>query len=141
MDAREFYTALAGGIKNLLLMERLEFLAKEEEKHEDFLRRLFAQKFKEEPVVPVETPVPSSRYVPGEKTPISDLLAGAMDAERAAEEFYRDMSNLLLGEEKALLEYLALMERGHFHILEAERELALHFEDYEAVNPLFHMGA
>ncbi|MGB9589797.1 MAG: hypothetical protein ACPL68_02830 [Candidatus Hydrothermia bacterium] len=49
--------------------------------------------------------------------------------------------DILLGEEKALLEYLALMERSHFYILEAEREMALHFEDYDAVNPMFHMGA
>jgi len=141
MDARSFYTALAGGIKNLLLKERLLFLASEEEKHEGFLRGLYRNRFGEEPAVPETTPVPSPRYVPGEKTLISDLLAGAMEAEKAAEEFYLNLSNLLSGEEKALLEYLALMERGHYYILEAEREMALHFEEYEAVNPLFHIGA
>jgi rubrerythrin len=140
IDAREFYTGLAGRVKNLLLKERLVFLASEEEKHESFLMGFYRDKFREEPVVPETSPVPSPRYVPGEKTPISDLLAEAMEAEQAAEEFYRDMSNLLLDEEKALLGYLALMERGHFHILEAEREMALHFEDYDAVNPMFHMG-
>jgi rubrerythrin len=140
-DANGFYASLAGGVKNLLLKERLLFLAGEEEKHEGFLTRLYRDKFGEEPIVPETTPVPSPKYVPGEKTPISELLAGAMEAERAAEEFYLNLSNLLAGEEKALLEYLALMERGHFHILEAEREIALHFEDYEAVNPFFHIGA
>ncbi len=141
IGAREFYEGLANAVKNLLLKERLVFLAGEEEKHERFLVGFYRDKFGQEPVVPETSPVPSPRYVPGEKTPISELLAEAMEAEQAAEEFYRDMSNLLAGEEKALLEYLALMERAHFHILEAERDIALHFEDYEAVNPFFHMGA
>lgn len=140
-EAREFYASLAGGIRNLLLAERLVFLASEESKHEDFLRRLFVQKFKEEPFIPDKTPVPSPRYVPGEKTPISDLLKGAMDAERASEEFYLNLAKSLSGEESILLEYLAMMERSHFHILEAEREIAMRFEDYEVVNPLFHIGA
>jgi len=141
IEAREFYKGLSASVKNLLLRERLEFLSAEEAKHEDFLRRLFAQKFGEEPVVPDETPIPSPRYVPGEKTPISDLLAEAMEAERAAEDFYRKLARSFPGPEAALMEYLALMERGHFHILEAERDMALHFEDYETVNPLFHIGA
>lgn len=141
IEAREFYRGLSDSVKNLLLRERLDFLSAEEAKHEDFLRRLFAQKFGGEPPVPDKTPVPSPRYVPAEKTPISELLAQAMDAERAAEDFYRKMARSFPGPEAGLIEYLALMERGHFHILEAERELALHFEDYETVNPLFHIGA
>ncbi len=141
IEACEFYDGLAKAVKNLLLRERLEFLSVEESKHEDFLRRLFTQKFGENPVVPDETPVPSPRYVPGEKTPISELLSGAMEAERAAEEFYMRLARSFSSPDAALLEYLALMERGHFHILEAEREIALHFEDYETINPFFHIGA
>jgi len=141
IDSGEFYSAVANAVKNLLLVERMKFLANEEHKHEDFLRALYKKTFKEEPLVPDTTPVPTPKFVPGEKTRFSDLFTEAMQAEWDTSRFYLDLSKHFSGEEAKLLQYLSMMEMGHYQILETEREMALQFEDYENVNPLFHIGA
>ncbi len=142
IEAQEYYGALERRVKNPLLKERFQFLRREEEKHEAFLRRAFGFQFPgQEPQLPEKSAVPGPKVSVEPGKPVSQLLEEAMDAESAASEFYARWAEKAEDAKlKGLLEYLSIMERSHYAILEAERELAARFEDYENYDPGFHLG-
>ena len=142
IEAQEYYGALAERVASPLLRERFEFLKGEEEKHERFLRQAFASKFPgQEPQLPEKSAVPGPKVEVAPGKPISELLEEAMDAEAAASAFYAEAAARAQDHRtRLLLEYLSAMERGHYALLEAERELAAKFEDYETFDPGFHLG-
>ena len=45
IDSRKLYSDLAGKVRNAMLKDRFEFLAGEERKHEDLLRKMFGDLF------------------------------------------------------------------------------------------------
>ena len=141
IDAAVFYNSVADAVRNLLLKERMRFLAQEEKKHEAFLRRIYEHRFPgEEIIVPETTPVPSPSFEPSENTQFSQLFSEAMEAEKAAHDFYMQLASRFSGEHAQILKYLAMMEMGHYQILETEREMALNVESYENYDPGIHMG-
>ncbi len=142
IEAQEHYGALAERVRNPLLKERLLFLKTEEERHERFLRDAFEAKYPgEEPNLPGKSAVPGPAVEVRPGKPLTEILEEAIEAEIAASEFYASWAEKAQDERvKRLLEYLSAMERSHRAILEAERELAAKFEDYEAYDPGFHLG-
>lgn len=144
MDSKAFYEGLAGRVRNFLLKDRLNFLAGEEEKHRIYFYNLLKEKFPGEEIVPPPfTPVPLPRLeLPGEEVPLSEVLWQAMQAEKAAEDFYTQLAEQFAPEsgERKMLIYIAAMERGHYRLLDQEREIALRFEEADFTWPMTHLG-
>ncbi len=143
IESKEVYLQLKDRVKNFVLKDKFDFLAKEEEKHRVFFEKLFLQNFSDKDMVlPEKSPVPLPQIeISNESTPISKILEQAMKAELAASDFYKSMLSLFEDQLiKKTLEYIATVELSHYKILEAEKEYAEKFEDYEGDWPLFHVG-
>jgi rubrerythrin len=143
-EAKAIYTALAKGIDNAYMKDKMLFLASQEEKHRKGLIRLYKKETKKKDVkVPDETPVPlPSIKPPGKDTLVSEVIASAMNAEKMAEDFYTSFAHRFpTGSEQAyLLLYFASMEKGHYQLLENERTLMEKEEYYDNSFPMMHVG-
>lgn len=130
-------------MKNAFLKERLRFLTTEENKHREYIERLYREKIgKKEIILPEKTGVPLPDIdIGNENDPISFVLESAMNAEKAAKEFY-DALNERFDDARTrnMLKVLAKMEEGHYTILEQELENVRMFEEYDSVWPMMHVG-
>jgi rubrerythrin len=144
-ESRDVYKKLAAGVKNAFLKDRLKFLSEEEEKHRVFFEMLFKQRFQaKEIVLPEKTPVPLPKIkIEDESLPISEIFWRAMQAEMAAHDFYTILAEQFTDDPqvKKMLLYIATMEKGHYKLLEIEKENAEKFEDYDVEWPMMHIGA
>ncbi len=143
IDAREAYAAIARQVPNAFLKNRMLFLSDEEDKHRAFLEKVYGRNYPDKEIVlPEKTPVPLPEVKVEPGTPLTDIFQMAMDAEMAANEFYKEMAVLFPEDEQVSngLEYLAAMEMGHYRILELEREELARMEDYDAGWELMHVG-
>ena len=138
------YTTIAEKVKNDLLKDKLRFLAKEEQKHKDFIEQVYKAKFPKKTIhIPTTTPVPLPPLIfPDEDTPLSTLLKNAMNAEHAAHEFYQSLSKQFTKEEniRNTLSYFADMELQHYKILEIEKESMDRFEEADVYWDMVHAG-
>jgi rubrerythrin len=143
-ESREFYSKLAGRAKNFLLKDRLNFLAQEEEKHRSFFEMTFKERFPGKSIVlPKKNVVPLPELkIPDEKVPISIIFLSAMQAEKAAYDFYTGLSNRLAADKTIGREilYIAAMEMGHYRLLEIEKENAEKYEGFDIEWPMTHVG-
>ncbi|WP_048147816.1 ferritin family protein [Palaeococcus ferrophilus] len=142
IGAREFYESLAERIEVETLKDKIEWLAKEEGKHEALLRRVYASMFPgKEIVFPKEHIGPELKPVAKElhgAQDLIDLIRWAMKAEEIAAAFYEEIESMVETEDrKRLMRYLSDMERGHYYTLKAEYELLL---DWEMYSQMMHMG-
>ncbi len=156
VDAEQVYLKIGKSVKNFMLSDRFKFLAEEERKHAGFFRNYFQRKFPGEPEeLPGECPVPLPKVmIESETIPISDVIAMAMAAEKAACEFYSSLAERLPEEEergsmsdtqgrssvKGMLLYIASMEMGHYRLLEIEEQNAKENEQYEIIWNMTHLG-
>lgn len=143
IEARDIYAKLSERVKNPFLKPKLKFLSEEEERHRIFFEHFFKEKFPNKKIIiPEKTPVPlpEIKMEEGEKTPVSKVFWHAMQAEKAAYDFYKSMAQLFEKEPqvKNTLLYIAEMEMGHYKLFEIERENAIKFEDEEI--PMIHLG-
>ncbi len=145
VEAKEVYENLSKKITgNLLLSDRIRFLATEEEKHREYFEELYKDIFPEREIVLLEkspVPLPEIR-LEGGKVRVSQVIEAAMKAELAARDFYLSMVDLFEdnpGVQK-MLTYIAQMELGHYKLLETEKEIVEKFEDIEIEWPMTHMG-
>ncbi|WP_457754404.1 ferritin family protein [Thermococcus sp.] len=140
--AKEFYESLASNIEIKPLKEKINWLAGEERKHEELLRRIHSEMF---PGEEVRTP---KEHIGHELKPVAkklqdvkdiiDLIRWAMKAEEMAAQFYEELEKLVEGEEKKkLMRYLSDMEKSHYYTLRAEYELLL---DWEMYSQMMHIG-
>ena len=105
--------------------------------------------------VPQKTPVPLPDIdVDVERAPISEVLAQAIDAEAAAEDFYRSMADLFPPDEaesndpyeltsgriRKMLLYIASMEKGHHDLLAVEKDKIEEFESQDVWWDMVHVG-
>ncbi len=143
VDSKALYTDLAAQVKNGLLKDKLAYLAKEEEKHRAYLRKMFTTKFpKQRLTLPATTPVPLPMIpVADEDIPLSTIIGHAMKAEQAATAFYEAFSTKI-PEPKAqrMIRYFADMERGHYELLKVEQEAMERFEEADVYWPMVHVG-
>lgn len=132
IDANKIYSNLADQVANPLLKEKFTLLALEESKHKTILEKLFSRLLPGEEIqIPGktdETLLPSIQMSPSSS--LVDILHQAMEAEKAAENFYLSLSGRVQKPQKEILEYLAKVEKSHYHMLHSEYILAQEFEDY-----------
>jgi rubrerythrin len=143
VESNKVYTKIARAVKNALLKDKMLFLAKEEEKHRQYVESLYKKTFpQKKPVIPKTTPVPlPSLTIPDEETPLSSVLKTAMQAEQAAKEFYTYLSTQFQNASiRNTLTYFANMELQHYKILEIEKESMDRFEEADVYWPMVHAG-
>ncbi|WP_297468783.1 ferritin family protein [Thermococcus sp.] len=142
IGAREFYKSLTEKVEIQELKEKIGWLADEEKKHEELLRRIYGTMFPGKDVVfPKEHIGPELKPVARELhgvQDIIDLIRWAMKAEEIAAKFYAELENMVDTEDKKrLMRYLSDMEWGHYYNLKAEYELLL---DWEMYSQMMHVG-
>ena len=148
VDAASFYAGLQGRVKNILLGQKLKFLALEEKHHQTDLVQLLAQRYPGKP-----TDVPASSLMPpiGVSLPaaptVPELFEAALGAEKAAEAFYNDAAARVEDEAgRRVLAYLGRVERSHQAMISSEIDLIRKFpdyynvEDFHVAQDLFHIG-
>jgi rubrerythrin len=143
VDSKQLYSKMGKKTKNVLLKDKLEFLAKEEEKHRLFIEEIYLNHFPEEKLVlPKKSTVPLPEVEFSEDTPMSKLLLQAMDAEKAANSFYKSLADRFEKGTKIYntLLYFADMEMGHYKTLEMEKESMERFEEADVYWPMVHAG-
>lgn len=141
IDAASFYTRLQERVKNAVLLQKLKFLAMEEEHHRKMLDRLFGQKFPGQVRdVPESSLMPPISDALGADPSVLDLLLAALKAEEVSESFYLgSLENAADESSRSLLAYLGRVERSHQAIIKSEIELLRKFPDYFSVED-FHIG-
>jgi rubrerythrin len=141
IDAAAFYTRLQGRIKNILLIQKLKFLALEEEHHRRIIEKLLGQKYPGRPqdapasslMPPIGVSLPAEPSVPA-------LFEAALEAEEAAEAYYTEAAGRVEDEAGCrVLSYLGRIERSHQAMIKAELDLVARFPDYYSVED-FHIG-
>lgn len=144
IDAARVYARLGKRVENAFLRDRLKFLAREERKHRDGLRKMFGQLYpNRELKIPKQTVVPLPEIeIRDEAMPLSDVLVSAMKAEQAAYLFYKEVAALFHDrpEQKNLLFYFAAMEQGHFKLLEGEKAVLDRLEEWGGEQQMIHVG-
>lgn len=148
IEAASFYGRLLDRVKNVLLQQKLKFLVFEEKKHRKILEKLHTQRFPDIELKVPEKPVrPHPPVAVEERSSVLDLFKAALEAEKFAEEFYRDAKKVVEdGGSKKMLEYLSRVERGHYFLIRSEIDLLSKFPDYYDVEDfnlgqdLFHIG-
>jgi rubrerythrin len=141
VDAAAFYTRLQGRVKNVLLVQKLKFLALEEEHHRKILERLLAQRYPDKPKdVPESSLMPPIGVALPAEPSVPELFEAALKAEEIAEAYYNDAAGRV--EEEAgqrILAYLGRVERSHQAMIRSELDLIRRFPDYYDVED-FHLG-
>jgi rubrerythrin len=148
MDAEAIYRTLFDRVKNEVLRQKLDFLAKEEGRHRAILTRLFADKFPGRPfTIPASSGKPKPAVAVDDRTPVLDLFKLAMEKEKEAEAFYRDSKPLMEDpDSRRILDYLSRVERSHYYMIKSEIDLLEKFpeyfdvEDFHVGQDLFHVG-
>jgi rubrerythrin len=148
IDAAAFYARLQGKVKNILLVQKLKFLALEEEHHKKILEKLLGQKYPDKPadapeaslMPPIGVTLPAEPGVPA-------LFEAALAAEETAEAYYNEAGGKAEDEAgRRVLAYLGRVERSHQAMIRAELDLIRRFPDYYSVEDfhlaqdLFHVG-
>jgi rubrerythrin len=141
VDAAAFYARLELRVKNVILIQKLKFLALEEEHHRKILERLLGQKYPDKPKdVPESSLMPPIAVSVGAEPTVPALFQAALKAEEMAEAFYNEAGERAEDEAgRKILAYLGRVERSHQAMIRAELELILKFPDYYSVED-FHIG-
>jgi rubrerythrin len=148
IDAAAFYTRLQARIKNILLGQKVKFLALEEEHHRTMLERLLAQKYPDKPKEVPESSLmpPIGVSLPADPT-VPALFEAALQAEKVAEAYYNDAAKRVEDEAgRRVLAYLGRVERSHQAMINSEIDLIRKFpdyynvEDFHIAQDLFHVG-
>jgi len=148
LDAAALYHGLHGRIKNEVLKQKLDFLAREEERHKAILERLFADRLPGKKLeIPAPAQGPRKAVAVEETTAVIDLFKLAMLKEKEAEEFYRDSrARMEDAGSKKVLDYLSRVERSHYFMLKSEIDILERFpeyfdaDDFHVGQDLFHVG-
>lgn len=144
IDSRLVYLKIKDSVKNAVLKDKMEFLAKEEDKHRVFFEQFFKKKFPDTILeIPEKSPVPLPIIrIKDELIQLSEILQQAMNAEIAAHDFYLEFSSRFKDDKEIynMLNYIADMEMGHYRLLEIEKENSERFESYDDSWPMMHAG-
>lgn len=149
IDAADIYRGLHGLVKNEALKQKLDFLAREEDRHKAILERLFKDYFPGRTLaVPPQGKRPKKALSADEATSVLELFKLAMAKEKEAEEYYRGAKAAAEdASSKRILDYLGRAERSHYYMLRSEIDLLTRFPEYYNADDahvgqdLFHIGA
>lgn len=144
VEANELYSRLGERVDSSFLKDRLEFIAKEEIKHREFLESIYKNHY---PRKDIQLPEKSAVPMPGMDIPenvalVSEVISKAMEGEKVASDFYLALSEIYDGDDetKKTLRYLSDMESGHYNLLEMEYNRLRDEEDYEIEWEMMHAG-
>ncbi len=148
IDAAAFYSRLQERVRNVVLLQKLKFLAFEEEKHRQILERLFDERYRGmDRSLPAGASKPRLVALLGENPAVLELFRAALEAERASESFYNDAARAAEDEgARRILGYLGRVERSHQSVILSEIDLLDRFpdyynvEDFHIAGDLFHVG-
>ena len=143
VESNTLYLKIAKKTDNGLLQDKLEFLAKEEEKHKQFIEEIYKNHYPDQQItLPTKSLVPLPKITITDETPVSKLLNHAMNAEKHAHDFYETLAGRFETGSKIhnTLLYFADMETGHYKILEMEKESMQRFEESDVYWPMIHVG-
>ncbi len=142
INAIKNYEKMTEMTKIYLLRDKFNFLKMEEEGHKKVLENLFRKKFpNKEIVLPEESKIPFPEFEVRDDMQLSEIIKKAMEAEKWAINFYREMEKEFeKEEEKAISRYLAAMEESHYYLLKSELEVAYNFELYDEAHEMMHAG-
>ncbi len=148
IDAAAFYARLQGQVKNILLIQKLKFLALEEDHHKKILERLLGQRYADKPKdVPASSLMPPIGISLPAEPGVPALFEAALKAEGMAEAYYSEAAERVEDEAgRRILAYLGRVERSHQAMIRAELDLIAKFPDYYSVEEfhiaqdLFHVG-
>lgn len=143
IESNKLYSKMSKKTKNGLLKDKLEFLAKEEEKHKEFIEEIYINHYPDKKLkIPDKTPVPLPEVKMTDEMPLSVLLKEAMSAEQSASEFYKNLAGRFEEGSKIhnTLLYFADMEIGHYKILEMEKNSMERYEEDDVYWPMVHAG-
>jgi rubrerythrin len=141
IEAAAFYAGMLEKVRNILLQQKLKFLVTEEKKHRQVLERLHAQRFPEvELKIPEKPARPRTSAEISEKSPVLELFKLALEAEKMAEQYYKDARDVMAdAASRKILEYLSRVERSHYFLIKSEIDLLSRFPDYYDAED-FHLG-
>jgi len=140
IDAAALYRSLYGRVKNEVLKQKLDFLAKEEDRHKILLERLFKDKYPGQTLRVPEAARPAKGIPSVETMAVIDLFKLAMGKEKEAEAVYQDAKVRIEDPAaKKMLDYLSRVERSHYYMLKSEVDLLQAFPDAYEVEG-FHIG-
>jgi rubrerythrin len=143
-EAEELYNKLAEKVKGSYVKDKLRFIANEEVKHREFLESVFKVSYPgREIIIPPRSEVPLPDIViPSGQVAASEIMIKAMEAEKAASDFYLALSEMFSGDDdtRRTLIYLSSMEMGHFNLLEIEKDRLEAEEDYNFEWEMMHVG-
>ncbi len=143
IESNKLYLKMSKKTKNGLLEDKLKFLANEEEKHRLFVEDIYKNHYPENKIVlPRTSPVPLPEVKISEDLPLSLLIKEAMNAEQSASDFYRSLAGRFEEGTKLnnTLLYFSDMEKGHYKLLETEKESMERFEEGDVYWPMVHVG-
>ncbi len=142
VDAAENYGKATEQTKIFLLKDKFKFLQNEEVGHKNLLEKLFRAKFPDrDMVLPEDSEMPFLSFEVTDDMQLSEILKNAMEAEKIASDFYKEMEQAAEEEnEKAMARYLSSMEESHYYLLKSELEIAYNFELYDEVHDMMHAG-
>ena len=142
IDAAKNYKKMAQKTNIFFLKDKLNFLENEEIGHRHLLEKLFKTKFPTKKItLPAKSTIPFKKFEITGTMHISEMIDAAMESEKIASSFYKDMETKLENkEEKAMARYLSNMEESHYYLLKSELELAYNFELYDEVHAMMHVG-
>jgi len=140
-DSAESYRKAAEKTNIFLLKEKFHFLEREEIGHKKLLERIFSMKFPDKKIESPKEKVPFPEIIVRDDMQLSEIIKNAMEAEKWAMSFYRDIEKKMDDEKgKAMARYLASMEESHYYLLKSELEIAYNFELYDEVHEMMHVG-
>jgi len=128
LDAYDLYMNLASRITNPIARDKILFLAREEKKHQDILEQTYRKWFPEVDLVlpPSILPKGKAEHLFHKKTGLKEVIAYAIEQEKASKEFYRKAAKKVVDiRGRHMLEYLAHVEQSHQNLLEAEYQMAM----------------
>jgi len=129
--ARELYETLYGRVGNMMMRDKLKFLAGEEQKHYDMLLKVFKEKIGGTPSQPDKSLLPKMVVeFDFEKAELTELWKAAMDAEEVSAEHYDGLAGRVSGRAKLMFKYLANVERSHYYLLKSEYEVLAEIDEY-----------
>jgi rubrerythrin len=129
--ARELYEALHDRVGNLMMRDKLRFLAGEEKKHYDMLYTVFKDKIGGTPGEPDPDLLPKMVVeFDFERAELTELWKQAMDAEQVSAEHYDGLAGRLSGRARLMFNYLANVERSHYYLLKSEYDVLAEVDEY-----------
>lgn len=133
--AKELYESLHERVSNLMMRDKLKFLAAEEQRHHELLNGVYKEQIGGAPGSPDPSLLPEMNIeLDFEKAELTDLWRAAMRAEEISAEHYEKLKERVSGRARVMFNYLANVERSHYYLLKSEYDVLAEIDDYTRID-------